>query len=315
MKIAADLWGEAHTLAQLQHPNIVPVYSVHHREPFQAVCMPYQGWTTFQDLLDKLKKAPLPTSGLALAGMFKQPPSETIPPTAGTGLTGMAAPAQGAETAATFAAKLATLSYVEAIGWLAAQLAAGLAHAHEHGIVHHDLKPANLLLSDDGRPMLLDFNVAEDTKRPPGTAVAWVAGTLPYMAPEQWAAMQGAQVAVDTRSDVYAFGVILFKLLTGRYPFKHFPSTPGNGEAVLEERRAAPPRLRNWNPAVSPALEAIVRRCLEPEPRGATKRRGTCKKTWIASTLTARFDTCRSHPVWSERTSGCTATPGAWSSC
>ena len=255
VKVAPDLWGEANTLAQLQHPNIVPVYSAHQRHPFQVVCMPYLGWTTFQDLLQQAAAQPsLPTAGRFVATVIKKAPQGT--------LEANASPPEGAS----FVRKLAGLSYVEAIVWLCAHLADGLAHAHEHGIVHHDLKPANLLLTDDGTPMLLDFNAAEDTKQ--NAAVAWVAGTLPYMAPEQLAALQGAQTAVDARCDLFAFGVILFELLTGRYPFKcRNPEIGGVFDQAIDDRRGAPPRLQKWNPAVSPAVEAIVRRCLEPDPQ------------------------------------------------
>jgi serine/threonine protein kinase/tetratricopeptide (TPR) repeat protein len=257
VKIAADLWGEAQKLAQLQHPNIVPVYSVHHRDPFQVVCMPYLGWTTLQDVLRHVNQLDrLPQNGTTLIDALKKPPAE-LPIGHGTrSATGLAAPT-----------KLASLSYVEAVVWLAAQLADGLAHAHEHGIVHHDLKPANILLTDDGRPMLLDFNAAEDIKRPK-QAAAWVAGTLPYMAPEQIAALQGTRPAVDARCDLFAFGVILFELLTGRYPYQYRDVSYGAVfDQVFADRRGAPPPLRKWNPAVTPALEAIVRRCLEPDPR------------------------------------------------
>lgn len=255
VKVAPDLWGEAHTLAQLQHPNIVPVYSVHQRDPFQIVCMPYHGWTTFQDILQQATaQASFPTTGRFLARVIKKAP-------AGARL------AANALDAAAFALKLEGLSYVEAIVRLCAQLADGLAHAHEHGIVHHDLKPANVLLTDDGTPMLLDFNAAEDTKRQ-SAAVAWVAGTLPYMAPEQLARLQGAAGPVDARCDLFAFGVIMFELLTGRYPFKcRHPEFGVVFGQALEDRRGPPPRLRSWNPAVSPAVEAIVRRCLEPDPK------------------------------------------------
>jgi serine/threonine protein kinase/tetratricopeptide (TPR) repeat protein len=252
VKIAPDLWGEAHTLAQLQHPNIVPVYSAHQREPFQAVCMPYQGWTTFQDILHQIQgQNSLPTAGSFLSTVFKKGPAGT----------------EQALTGTTFAETLAGLSYVEAVVYLCAQLADGLAHAHEHGIVHHDLKPANILLTDEGQPTLLDFNAAEDTKGKGTAMIAWVAGTLPYMAPEQLAALQGAATPVDARCDLFAFGVILFELLTGRYPFKsRCPEMGAVFEQTVEDRRGAPPFLRNWNAAVSPAVEAIVRRCLEPDP-------------------------------------------------
>jgi tetratricopeptide (TPR) repeat protein len=148
-----------------------------------------------------------------------------------------------------------------------ARLADGLAHAHERGVVHRDLKPANVLLTDDGQPMLLDFNLSEDPRRQ-ASAAARVGGTLPYMAPEQLEAFQTGRRAVDGRSDLYALGLIGFELLTGRYPF---PSHPGPAHAVharlLEDRRRPPPQLRPFNKAVSPAAEAVVRRCLEPDPQ------------------------------------------------
>ena len=253
VKVTPDLWGEANTLAQLKHPNIVPVYSVHQCEPFQVVCMPYLGWTTFQDLLRTVQgKSDLPVSGKALIDAFKKLPGDVTVSAADRTLR---------------ASSLARLSYVEAIVTLCVQLADGLAHAHEHGIVHHDLKPANILLTDEGVPMLLDFNVAEDTKRPAGAIAACVAGTLPYMAPEQLATMHGTPTPVDSRCDLFAFGVIMFEMLTGRYPFQYrHPELGMVIDDVMADRREAPPRLRNWNPAITPALEAIVRRCLEPDP-------------------------------------------------
>jgi serine/threonine protein kinase/tetratricopeptide (TPR) repeat protein len=273
LKLAADIWGEAQTLAQLHHPNIVPVYSVHHREPFHAVCMPFQGTITLQDLLkDVQQRDTLPTTGKYVIQAFKSavnsrqrvvrvqtmnhrrpadtPPAEATPSTDEARIE-----------------RLASLSYVETIVCLGAELADGLAHAHERGIVHHDLKPANVLLTDHGHPMLLDFNVAEDTKLRAGASIASVAGTLPYMAPEQIAAMEGGPNEIDARSDLYAFGIVMFELLTGIYPFT---SRRGSTQTALEhmgkERRETPPSLQGLNPAVSPALEAIVRRCLESDP-------------------------------------------------
>src|SRR4029077_9839847 len=80
--------------------------------------------------------------------------------------------------------KLQSLSYVDAVLWMAARLADGLAHAHERGILHRDLKPANILITDEGEPMLLDFNLSEDTKLRASASAAAIGGTLPYMAPE-----------------------------------------------------------------------------------------------------------------------------------
>lgn len=256
VKVEPDLWGEACTLAQMQHPNIVPVYSAHGCGPFQVVCMPYLGWTTFQDLLnDVQKQATPPTLGTALLKAIKLPPAEATRTDGG-----VAEPVRAA-----LVEQWTRSSFVEVIVGLFTQLANGLAHAHEHGIVHHDLKPANLLLTDDGLPMLLDFNAAQDTKLSSEAMVALVVGTLPYLAPERLAAMQGSQSTADARSDLYAFGVIMFEMLTGRYPFKcRQPELATIFDKAMDDRRT-PPRLREFNPAISPALEAIVRRCLEPD--------------------------------------------------
>src|SRR5207247_3990759 len=116
--------------------------------------------------------------------------------------------------------RLEGFTYVEAVVWLGCCLADGLAHAHERGILHRDLKPANVLLTDDGQPMLLDFNLSEDVKLRGSVAAARMGGTLPYMAPEQLQAFQDQRrVSFDGRSDIYALGVLLFELLTGRHPF------------------------------------------------------------------------------------------------
>jgi eukaryotic-like serine/threonine-protein kinase len=164
---------------------------------------------------------------------------------------------------------LGTLTYVEAVVWIAARLADGLAHAHDRGILHRDMKPANILLTDDGRPMLLDFNLAEDLKRPVGAEAASVGGTLPYMAPEHLEAFHDGGRAVDARSDLFAFGVIFYELLTSRPPFPVRDGARGDVSvlrAMVADRNGPPPLLRPFNPGVSPAVESVIRRCLEPEP-------------------------------------------------
>src|SRR3954454_9061000 len=102
-----------------------------------------------------------------------------------------------------------------------AQFAEALAQAHERGIVHSDIKPANVLLTDDDVPMLLDFNLSSDSSSHQ-KATLLVGGTLPYMAPEHLhATRDGAPVLAV--SDIYSLGVIAFELLTGRRPFEDRP--------------------------------------------------------------------------------------------
>ncbi len=280
LKISSDILAESRTLAQLQHTNIVPVYSVHHASPFHAVCMPFLGTVTLADVLRSLRgQESLPATAEALMQTVNQCKSTTrqggFPEASGRRST---VPSQVDEaqshgptagrpeaTAGCWKA-LEGFSYVQAVLWVTARLADGLAHAHERGILHRDLKPANVLLTDDGQPLLLDFNLAEDTKR---RAYAGVGGTLPYMAPEQLEALQGGADPVDARSDLYSLGVVLYELLTTRHPFP-LPKGPVvharlPGRMAAERRRAVP-EVRRWNPAVTPAVESIVRHCLEADP-------------------------------------------------
>src|SRR5262245_627082 len=164
-------------------------------------------------------------------------------------------------------------SYIEAVTWIAARLADGLSHAHRRGIVHRDIKPSNVLIASDGQPMLLDFNLARDLKSNDASAVAYVGGTLPYMAPEHLDAFNTKNPtpasAVDQRSDIYSLGVLLFEMLTNDSPFvveKPQGPLPVVLERMAAQRRNAVPSPRALNEAVPWSLDAIVRRCLQPEP-------------------------------------------------
>ncbi len=263
LKVTLDAAGESRALAQLQHTNIVPIYSFHRAGPFQAVCMPYLGRTTLAAVVRHVRaRGSLPLSGKELhSTVVGGGPKAT--PASGAGKAAAAPPAPTPDGWD----RVDGLPYVDAVLTLAGELADGLAHAHARGILHRDLKPANVLLSDDGRAMLLDFNLAEDVKLRGLVEDAAVGGTLPYMAPEHVDAYREGHGRSDVRCDLYALGVILFELLTGRHPF---PARAGDSDRVLIElaadRRKPPPRLRALNPAVSPAVEALVRKCLEPDP-------------------------------------------------
>ncbi|MFI5179973.1 MAG: protein kinase [Thermoanaerobaculia bacterium] len=157
---------------------------------------------------------------------------------------------------------------------LAVQMAEGLAAAHDKGIVHRDLKPENLWITSDGRLKILDFGLAkvggpvrggDGSQIPTGaiedaarTAEGTILGTLGYMSPEQ---VRGE--AVDARSDIFSFGVVLFEMLSGRRAFGR--STAADTlAAILKEE---PPEITGSGAVVPAALDRVARRCLEKVPR------------------------------------------------
>ncbi len=147
-------------------------------------------------------------------------------------------------------------------------MAEALDHAHERGVLHRDVKPSNVLITADGMPMLLDFNLAVATTFDGEATVP--GGTLDYMAPEQIDELAGVPDArVDARSDVYGLGVLLDESLRGARPFPP-PLGASSGCDFLvraaEDRRRGAPRLRAARPEVPAALEAVVLRCLAPDP-------------------------------------------------
>ncbi len=138
---------------------------------------------------------------------------------------------------------------------LCVQVLEGLAAAHEAGIVHRDLKPGNVLVTADGRAVLTDFGIARAAAEPGLTRAEQLVGTPIYMAPEQVTGQP-----VDRRTDLYAFGVMLFELLTGEWPF--------HGETAIEIALArvtqdpVDPRTRG----VPELIAGVILGCLEREP-------------------------------------------------
>jgi serine/threonine protein kinase/Tfp pilus assembly protein PilF len=248
---------EAVTQGRLSHPNIVPVYSVQ-TEPASGLtvfCMPYLGSATLRHVLDRVRAGPrLPER----AAVILEAVQNTFQPAIAHD-DHLPAPDP----------RLVKGSYIDGILVIAVQLADALAFIHGRGIFHRDLKPLNVLVTPQGKPMLLDFNLARDARHGLGIP----GGTLPYMSPEQLRCTtpEGAAgwAALDARSDLFSLGVILYELLTGSHPFG--PSPPARSphevrDRLLQEHERGPIPVRQGNARVDGRLARIVERCLAADP-------------------------------------------------
>jgi serine/threonine protein kinase/tetratricopeptide (TPR) repeat protein len=233
--------GQEHvTLARLQHTHIMPLYSLRDdaQRNLRTLCMPYFGGATLAQLLTALQKIPVAArTGRDLVDALDRAQRQAP----------VAAPSAGPARQL-----LARASYAQAVCWLGTCLADALHFAHEHGLVHLDVKPHNVLITATGQPMLLDFDIARRPLRCQDSA-AGLGATPCYASPEQWAALEAKErqapipQAVERHSDIYSLGVVLYEALGGPL-------------------RGPRPRLDQCNAQVSPGLADVLAKCLTAEP-------------------------------------------------
>jgi serine/threonine protein kinase/Tfp pilus assembly protein PilF len=261
--------GDEHLcLARLQHTHIVPLLSVYD-DPDQAqrvLCMPYFGGLSLAEVLVQLAGGPNSShteerrTGRRIRELLDIARVE-----APVALT------CGRNPAAQF---LDNASYVQAVAWMGACLAEALDYAHARGLVHLDLKPANVLVTADCQPMLLDFHLAREPLLP-GDCSNRFGGTPAYMSPEQKRAMTALQNGeaisdtIDGRSDIYSLGMVLYEALGGTRANADASTvrakcagSEGSGQAPS---RARP--LHRCHSGVAIGLSDIVAKCLSQDAR------------------------------------------------
>jgi hypothetical protein len=175
---------------------------------------------------------------------------------------------------------------------IAVQVCRALAHAHESGVIHRDVKPSNILVRGDGQTVLTDFGIARGLQpdEPSLTEAGATVGTPEYMSPEQ---IRGE--AVDGRSDLYSLGVVLYEMFTWELPFS------ARAKAVVKrqhlEKAPEPPRF--YNPELSPALEQVILRALEKDPDrryGSAQEMGDALEAAVGASVSAA-DASRRDPT------------------
>ncbi len=270
VKLTQQPNAEPKQLARLQHTNIVPIYSVHRHGSWQLVCMPFLGHVTLADLLRWQTKATgqaATTSdsrdaGQALLSTVAEAVGKTIEDR-NRSLSWVSRDRKLLDLMpiSPSPSRIAERDAVDTTVWLASRIAAGLAHAHQRGIVHSDLKPSNILWGYDGEPRILDFHLAHHSAK---DSLTWVGGTLDYLSPEHLQRLDDGEPP-DAGCDQFSFGVLVYQLLTGKLPFQNAKSSSPEGLAELRAARGRlpdpPSRIQS---GISPDIDAIVLKCLAP---------------------------------------------------
>lgn len=190
---------------------------------------------------------------------------------------------------------------------IGAHVANALGYANRHGVVHRDVKPGNVLITDEGQVKVTDFGIARAVNTEESlTQTGAVMGTATYFSPEQ-----AEGIGVDARSDIYSLGVVLFEMVTGRPPF--LGDTP---VAVASKHvREHPPAPRELNPAVPPTLEAVIMKAMAKDPAfryqtAEDLRADLLRFTEGRSVLAANDPTVRQHAVAATQAIGAVGAAG-----
>jgi serine/threonine protein kinase len=179
------------------------------------------------------------------------------------------------ETAADLLARRRKVTPAEAVD-IAAQACEALEHAHEHGLVHRDVKPQNLLVREDGCVKLADLGIARAAESTRLTQLGAILGTAAYLSPEQAAGDE-----VTPAADIYSIGAALYELLTGRTPYEF--ASLAELAAKQAQGEIVPPR--DLEPGIPDRLEAVVMRCLARDPQFRPSSAGE-----VAADLRAALD-------------------------
>lgn len=280
VKISADHGTEPQTLAQLDHDYIVRVFD-QRVLPHRRLKLLYMQFLPGGTLLSVLKwvraTPPAERTGELLLDAIDAAMEEK----------GEIRPSDSSVRA-----EIASLSWPETVAWLGRRLAEALDYAGAHGVLHRDVKPANVLLTSEGVPKLADFNISFSRNVAGDSPIAYFGGSLSYMSPEQLEACHPGRSTsagdLDTRSDIFSLGVVLWELLTGRKPFGDEGATGGDAttlDAMLNRRRdgIAPEAYADLPPDCPAALRRVLTECLAPDKA----------QRWSTGTaLAQQFDLC-----------------------
>ena len=277
--------NEAQSAAQVQHPNIVPVFAVGEENGTHYYVMQLIEGQSLTSLLGALRGGGDPECGSTAPNhavtydargedipvcqqQLKQPqPTKRTQQTKQSRQTGMSVPREhvGGQTLPMRSSE--TADHICVVARLAIQAAEALHAAHEYGVVHRDVKPSNLLLDDQGKLWVTDFGLARCRENQGLTQTGDVLGTMRYMSPEQ---ALGRKALVDQRTDVYSLGITMYELATLNHPADEL----NDMQLLFDRNRQSAKPLRHWNRHIPRDFETIVLKCMAefPHERYSTAR-------------------------------------------
>ncbi|HEX5010752.1 MAG TPA: protein kinase [Planctomycetota bacterium] len=244
---------EVQAIARLAHPGIVPVHAGGEEAGVPFCAMEFVRGASLAEVIDELAgREPASLAGSDLLATVQelvrrrdiQPASVPATP---SGVTSEAA------------ARLSAGTWTAACLRVARQVAEALQHAHEHGVLHRDVKPGNIMLTPEGRVLLLDFGLAAAEGSVRLTSTGGQVGSLAWMSPEQ---LRGQRDAVDARSDVYSLGATLYEMLTLRTPFAGDSVEATRGRILAG--RVVP--MRELNPSLPRDVETVCLTAMDSDP-------------------------------------------------
>lgn len=275
LKISANRGSEGRTMARLEQPHIVQVYSekVDEATDQRLLCMQLVPGVVLDKIIGSI--AMQLDVQRALSPSTVDDSSTTAIHWRGSDVLAIidinsSMPAALDPAALRDREALNEMDDVESTAWMGARLGEALDFAHQRGVLHRDIKPANILVSPYGRPMLADFNISAQQV---DEANEMFGGTVAYMAPEHLDAFNPAddttEAAVTAQADIYSLGIVLDELLNGRRP--QLTVDPNVGlvdrlRKLSEYRRQKPPHAKEVIPSARKTLEQTICRCMAPYP-------------------------------------------------
>lgn len=237
---------EAKIIAKFNHPNIVPIYSISDERGMYYIAMGYISGLSLKSIVDilKINKNPGKIRATVIKEILQAPPAEKqdISQKSITLKRGF---------------KFWDMPYFKFVATIGAEISDALSYAHQNSIIHGDLKPSNMLLTNEAIPMVLDFGLSQNIKKLASSKSTEFSGTLAYAAPEQI-----KNNTINEKTDIWSLGVTLYELLTFKNPF--LDKTVKKTADRISKGNLTP--LRTYNKKIPIELEAIILKCLENKP-------------------------------------------------